>query len=260
MKRLIRDLKKYRWYLLYSAKSELREEVAGSYLNWLWWILDPLLFMLMYMFIVRIVFKSSEEYFSAFVMVGLTVWNFFNKSVQGSVNLIRKNKSVISKIYLPKYILILTKLFVLMFKMFVSVLLIFALMIITKVPFTWHIIHAVPVLFVLVIVTFGISTIIMHFGVFVRDLSNVVAVLLKLVFYMTGVFYSISLRVPKPYGRILLKINPVAFLTDALRGAMLYGKPPNYFYLGIWFIIGLALCVAGVTAVYKYENSYAKVI
>ncbi len=260
MKRLLRDLKKYRWYLLYSAKSELRAEVAGSYLNWLWWILDPLLFMLVYTFVVRIVFTSKEQYFAAFVLVGLTAWNFFNKSVQGSVNIIRKNKSVVSKIYLPKYLLILTNMMVLGFKMAVSFALIFVLMLILRVPFTWQILHAAPILVVLVTVTFGASTLFMHFGVFVRDLSNVTAVLLRLVFYMTGVFYSIPLRVPAPYGGILLRINPLAFLTESLRGALLYGAAPDYLLLGAWFAIGLALTAIGITTVYRYENSYAKVI
>ena len=260
MKKLLRDLKKYRWYLLYSAKSELRAEVAGSYLNWLWWVLDPLLFMLVYMFVVRIVFTSREQYFAAFVLVGLTVWNFFNKTVQGSVNMIRKNKSVVSKIYLPKYLLILTHMMVLAFKMAVSFALIFVLMAILRVPLTLHVLHAVPILLVLVTVTFGISTIFMHFGVFVRDLSNVTAVLLRLVFYMTGVFYSIPLRVPAPYGDILLHGNPVAFLAESLRGALLYGTAPDYLLLGAWFLIGLALTVIGITTIYRYENSYAKVI
>lgn len=246
--------------MLYSAKSELRAEVAGSYLNWLWWILDPLLFMLVYTFVVRIVFTAKEQYFSAFVLVGLTAWNFFNKSVQGSVNIIRKNKSVVSKIYLPKYLLILTNMMVLAFKMAVSFALIFILMLILQVPFTLHILHAVPILLVLVTVTFGVSTIFMHFGVFVRDLSNVTAVLLRLVFYMTGVFYSIPLRVPEPYGGLLLNLNPLAFLTESLRGALLYGSAPDYLLLGVWFLIGLALTAVGITTVYRYENSYAKVI
>ena len=100
----------------------------------------------------------------------------------------------------------------------------------------------------------------MHFGVFVRDLSNVTAVLLRLVFYMTGVFYSIPLRVPAPYGDILLHGNPVAFLAESLRGALLYGTAPDYLLLGAWFLIGLALTVIGITTIYRYENSYAKVI
>ena len=260
MKRLLRDLKKYRWYLLYSAKSELRAEVAGSYLNWLWWILDPLLFMLVYTFVVRVVFTAKEQYFAAFVLIGLTVWNFFNKSVQGSVNVIRKNKSVVSKIYLPKYLLVLTNMMVLAFKMAISFVLIFVLMLILRVPFTGYILHAVPILLVLLVVTFGISTIFMHFGVFVRDLYNVTVLLLRLVFYMTGVFYSIPLRVPAPYGAILLRINPLAFLTESLRGALLYGAAPDYLLLGVWFVIGLALSAIGITTVYRYENSYAKVI
>ena len=260
MKRLLRDLKKYRWYLLYSAKSDLRAEVAGTYLNWLWWILDPLLFMLVYTFVVRVVFTAKEQYFAAFVLIGLTVWNFFNKSVQGSVNVIRKNKSVVSKIYLPKYLLVLTNMMVLAFKMAISFVLIFVLMLILRVPFTWHILHAVPTVLVLIVVTFGISTIFMHFGVFVRDLYNVTALLLRLIFYMTGVFYSIPLRVPAPYGAILLRINPLAFLTESLRGALLYDAAPDYLLLGVWFVIGLALTAIGITTVYRYENSYAKVI
>ena len=94
--------------------------------------------------------------------------------------MIRKNKSVVSKIYLPKYLLILTHMMVLAFKMAVSFALIFVLMAILRVPLTLHVLHAVPILLVLVTVTFGISTIFMHFGVFVRDLSNVTAVLLRL--------------------------------------------------------------------------------
>lgn len=260
MKRLLRDLKKYRFYLFYSAKSELRAEVAGSYLNWLWWILDPLLFMLVYSFIVRIVFSSREEYFSAFVLVGLTVWNFFNKTVQGSVGVIRKNKSVVSKIYLPKYLLILTNMLVLGFKMAVSLLLIFILMIVLGVPFSFHILHAVPVLLVLVLLTFGIAVFFMHFGVFVRDLYNVTTVFLRLVFYMTGVFYSLPLRVPAPYGELLVRCNPVAFVTESLRGALLYGTAPDYLLLTVWGIVGLLLSLCGILMVYRYENSYAKVI
>ena len=194
------------------------------------------------------------------MLIGLTAWNFFNKSVQGSVNVIRKNKSVVSKIYLPKYLLVLTNMMVLAFKMAISFVLIFVLMLILRVPFTWHILHAVPTVLVLIVVTFGISTIFMHFGVFVRDLYNVTALLLRLIFYMTGVFYSIPLRVPAPYGTILLRINPLAFLTESLRGALLYGAAPDYLLLGVWFVIGLALTAIGITTVYRYENSYAKVI
>ena len=51
MKKFIDNLKKYKGYMLYATKASLKSEVAGSRLNWLWWILDPFLFMLVYTFV-----------------------------------------------------------------------------------------------------------------------------------------------------------------------------------------------------------------
>ena len=85
MKKFIEDIKKYYKYIIYATRSNLKTEVANSYLNWLWWILDPLCFMLVYTFIVEIVFKTKEVCFPVFVLIGLTVWNFFNMNVNSSV-------------------------------------------------------------------------------------------------------------------------------------------------------------------------------
>ena len=59
MKRFINDIKRYYKYSIYSAKAELKSEVAGSYLGWLWWFLEPLCFMFVYAFLVLAVFKTS---------------------------------------------------------------------------------------------------------------------------------------------------------------------------------------------------------
>ena len=50
MNRFKSDFKKYFAYAKFSARSDLKSEVASSYLNWLWWIIDPMLFMLVYTF------------------------------------------------------------------------------------------------------------------------------------------------------------------------------------------------------------------
>ena len=55
--------------------------------------------------------------------------------------------------------------------------------------------------------TFGCSCIILHFGVYVDDLFNVTQVVLRLIFYMSGIFYSIGDRVPEPYKTILLYLQ-----------------------------------------------------
>lgn len=259
MRKFFEDIKKYYKYIIYATKSNLKTEVANSYLNWLWWLLDPLCFMLVYIFIVEIVFKTKEECFPVFVLIGLTVWNFFNMNVNSSVKLIANNKAIVDKVYIPKYILTLVKMFTNLFKMMISWALILIMMIFFKVPYTFYLFQFLPVLIVLFILSFGISTLLMHFGVFVEDLNNVMIIVLKLVFYMSGIFYSIPTRIPKPISSFLLNLNPIALIIDSFRKMFIYQKFVNIRMLLFWLIIGLILSIIGIKTVQKYENSYAKV-
>lgn len=260
MKRFRDDLKKYYKYAKYSAKSDLKAEVASSYLNWLWWILDPLLFMLVYTFIAIVVFRSGVQYFPVFVFIGLTLWNFFNKTVIGSVKIVRNNSAIVTKVYIPKFVLILQKMMVNGFKMLVSFALVIVMMVIYQIPVTWNILYMIPVLLVLGLLTFGICCFMLHFGVFVDDLYNVMNVVLRLVFYMSGIFYSIGDRVPEPFRSILLKCNPVSMLMESSRRCMIYSGAPYRKLILIWGVIGLLLCILGIKLIYKYENSYVKVM
>ena len=194
MKKFINNIKKYYKYAVRSAKAELKSEVADSYLNWLWWIIEPVCFMLIYTFIFGYVFKNSEQYFASFVFIGLTAWEFFNRMINGSVKLIINNRDLVTKVYIPKYILLLSKSFTYLFKMGISLIITFILMLCQGVPITWHIILIIPIIIVLYVLSFGIGMILMHFGVFLNDLANLTNIGLKMIFYMSGVFYNIRKR------------------------------------------------------------------
>ena len=260
MTKFINSVKKYFNYMIYAAKAELNSEVANSYLGWLWWLLNPLFFMLIYAFVSVVVFKSGEPYFAAFVFIGLSLWDFFNRVVSASPRLVVNNKEIVSKVYLPKYILLIEKIFVSFFKMLISLLLVVFMLFLYKVDISLYVFNFIPILVVLVILTFGVSSILLHFGVFVDDLSNLVSVGLKLVFYLSGIFYLVSKRIPSPYNNMLLWCNPRAYFIESSRNAILYAKPIDYSILFVWLIIGIVLSVIGIKTINKYENSYVKVI
>ena len=116
-KRFFKDLFKYRKYLVCSTKASLKSEVAGSYLAWLWWILEPFCFMLIYKFIAESVFNKPMPNAALFVFLGLTVWNFFNKNISGAATLLKSNTGIVTKIYLPKYLIYIRQMMVDAFKM-----------------------------------------------------------------------------------------------------------------------------------------------
>lgn len=260
MKKFFNNMKKYCKYAVRSAKAELKSEVADSYLNWLWWVIEPFCFMLIYSFVFGVVFPNNEKYFASFVMLGLALWDFFNRMVLGSVKLIINNRDLVTKVYLPKYILLFSKSLTYLFKMMISLGIAFALMLYQHVPITWHLILIIPVILVVYVIAFGIGTILMHFGVTFNDLSNLTNIFLKMVFYLSGVFYNINTRLKGTLKTILLKVNPIAFLMNEARKVAIFGVLPSFKGLGIWLLIGILLCSFGVHMIHKYENSYAKVI
>lgn len=260
MKKFFYNLKKYYKYAVRSAKAELKSEVTDSYLNWLWWIIEPFCFMLIYTFVFGFVFKNNTLYFASFVMVGLALWEFFNRMITGSVKLIINNRDLVTKVYVPKYILLLSKSFTYLFKMGIALLLAFGLMIFQHVPFSFTFFLIIPVIIVLYLLSFGAGCILMHFGVTLNDLGNLSNIVLRMMFYLSGVFYNINDRLHGTLRFLLLRGNPIAFLMNEMRKATIYGQMLSIEGMIFWFVASVILCAIGIRLIHKNENSYAKVI
>ena len=144
--------------------------------------------------------------------------------------------------------------------MMIAFSLVVIMMIGYQVPVDWKALLMLPLFLVLIVVTFAFSSILLHFGVYVEDLANVVTVVLKLLFYLTGIFYSIRNRVPYPYSSLLLKCNPMALLVDSMRRVLIYQEMPEWGAVLAWLLIGMVMSVIGVRNIYRHENSYVKVM
>lgn len=260
MKRFVNDIKKYSMYIIYATKARLKAEVTNSYLNWIWWILEPFCYMLIYTIIFGYIFKSGEQYFPIYIFIGSTMWNFFSKTIMTSVSLVRAKESIIAKVYIPKYILLLVEMLVNGFKFLVSSSLTIFMIIIFRVHVTIYALWVIPILVVFFIITFGIATIIMHYGIYINDLTQVIGIMLSMLMYFTGIFFSIDTRVEEPLCSILGIGNPVAFLLTSTRKVVMYEMRPDYLFLFVWFIIALVIAALGVRLVYKNENTYVKIM
>ncbi len=255
-----KDMRKYFRYAVRVAKADLRTEVANSYLDWLWWLIEPFCMMLIYAFVYGVVFRTTEQYFTAFIFIGLTMWSFFSRNLVASVSMVRMNKAIISKVYIPKYILLFSKMLVNGFKMLISFGIVIIMMMAYRIPVTYNVFFAVPILIDLFLISFALGVVFMHYGVFVRDLSYIVDILLRMMMYMTGTFYSVAKRVPAPYGEIIERVNPIAYLIAEMRDALLYGTPVSWRMMIVWGFLSLIILILGISTIYRNENAYVKVI
>ncbi len=258
--RFLGNIKKYWSYAVYSAGCTLRAEVANSYLNWIWWILEPLGMMCVYATVFGVFFHSKEQYYPVFIFLGLTMWNFFHGILLGSITLIRKNKTIVANIYIPKYILLLVQVLVLGFKMLLSFGITVFMMLLYKVPLSLEMLYFFPLLLIFILFCYGCGAVFMNLGVYISDLLDATKILLRMLMYLSGIFYSLEKRVPKPYGRWLGRYNPVAYFINSLREAVLYGKMPDMAWLAFWTVVTFLILGFGIWVIQKNENDYVKVI
>lgn len=259
-KKFIGDMKKYWQYMVYAAKADLKAEVANSYLNRLWWLLEPFFNMLVYVIVFGKVMGNNIENYATFTFSSLLMWKFFNTILNYSVKLVRNNRDIISKVYVPKFVILISTMILNMIKLLFSLIVLVAMLAIFRVHIGVNIIWVIPAYIVMILFTFGISMIFLHFGVYVDDLGYAVGILLNMAMFLSGIFYDVMTALPQPLNIIMMTINPMAMCMDTMRNALLYNHAANLPILGMWFVISVIMCYIGVHIVYKNENSYVKIV
>jgi ABC-type polysaccharide/polyol phosphate export permease len=260
IKKFAGDIRKYRQYVVYAANTDLKAEVANSYLNRLWWLLEPFFNMLVYVIVFGNVMGNSVENYSTFIFSALLMWNFFSKTVNYSVKLVRNNKDIITKVYIPKFIILLSNMILNFFKLLFSMMVLVVMMIIFRVHIGFNLFWFIPAYVVIILLAFGVGMIFLHFGVYVDDLSYAVGILLNMLMFLSGIFYDTMTTLPEPLNGLMMCLNPVAVAIDTMRNALLYNTASNLPILGVWFLVSVILCCIGVHIVYKNENSYVKIV
>lgn len=260
IRRFYKDMCKYKEYVFYAAKADLKAEVANSYLNRLWWLLEPIFNMLVYVLVFGRVMGRSVQHYGTFVFSALLMYRYFSKTVNYSVKCVRNNKDIVSKVYIPKYILLLSDMILNFYKLLFSAIILAGMMLIFKIQIGWNFVWIFPAIGIMIFLSFGEGMIFLHFGVYVDDLSHAVGILLQMLMFLSGEFYDVVASLPTPLNVVMICLNPVALFIDTMRNALLYNIAANLPLVLLWLSISLLLCYFGVHIVYKNENGYVKVI
>lgn len=260
VKKFFGDVKRYWQYTVYAAKTDLKAEVANSYLNRLWWLLEPFFNMLVYVIVFGQIMGNSIQNYATFVFSALLMWNFFNKTIIYSVKLVRSNKDIVTKVYIPKFILLISNMILNMFKLLFSLIVLAVMLLIFRVQIGFNVFWVLPAYAIMILFAFGAGMIFLHFGVYVDDLSYAVGILLNMLMFLSGIFYEVMTTLPSPFNTIMMCLNPVALFVDTMRNALIYNQLCNLPLIGIWLLISIILCCVGVHIVYRNENSYVKVV
>ncbi len=242
------------WQLVViKVRFNLRSEAAQSYLSYAWWLLEPLLQMVVYLIVFDILLNRGTEDFVAFLLVGIIPWLWFSKSVNQSGNSITRGKGLISQTYLPKPFFPLVIIGQASVKQaFVFVLLFVFLFIYDYFPtIGWF--WLIPIVITQLLLIIAVSFVVAFVVPFARDLQYLIEAGLKMLMFGSGIFYSYK-NVFLPEHREYFLMNPIANLIVNYRRVLMEDIPPMTGYLAVISLVSI-LVIFLMTRVMKRRNN-----
>jgi len=242
------------WILV---KKDFKIRYRNSLLGFIWSLLNPLSMMAILTLVFSFLLKSGIHNFPVFVLSALLPWRFFSVGTMQAAGSIAGNPSLVKKVYLPRFILVLTN----NLASFISFLMEFAVLLPLMIALGMI---PTPLIFILPVVMItellmvhGISLALAALNVFYRDFYQIWEITLQLGFYLSPIFYD-SRIIPERY-LTYYSLNPMARTIESTRKILLYNTLPTAFDLAVPLLAAFILLAIGYIIFRRLEPRFAEV-
>jgi len=242
---------RFRFFITSSIRTELRIKFVRSRLGGLWMILNPLAQVLMFAFVLSTVLSArlpgihSRYAYALYLMAGTLGWSLFSEIVTRCLTLFIDNGNILKKLVFPRIALPLIVAGSALTNnalLFLAILFIFGVL--GHAP--GGALLLLPLLMgVTVALALGLGLALGVLNVFMRDIGQVVPVVLQFLYWFTPVVYMVDI-IPVPY-RPWLFLNPLIPIITGYHDVLLYDRAPGWHGLAASLAVALALLGASLT-------------
>lgn len=250
------QLMPYRELIWHKAWADFRASAARTYLGVAWWVLDPLINMIVYYIVFGIILNQHREGFLPFLLVGIVAWRFFESGVKQGSRAILQSGSLVTQVAFHKVVFslsaLLTQALQLLFSL-IPLVLVLALYGTTATPqmLLFPVVLLVEMLFIM-----GVALPMAAILPLVPDLGTLQDNLLRLLFYFSGIFFAASQLPPRIES--LFWLNPMAWIIHAQRQCLLDAQWPDAMPLLVIAAMGCAGIYLGAWLTAHFDQTYGK--
>ena len=263
---LVVGLWRNRQLILQMTKRDVIGRYKGSVIGVMWSLFNPLFLLLIYSFVFSVIFKArwgsnlteSKSQFAILLFVGMIVHSFFAETLNRAPGLIQSNVSYVKKIVFPLEILPVVALGAALFHSFISILVLVAAFVLTNGYLQWTSIYLPLILLPLMVLTLGLAWGLTSLGVFLRDVSQPIGMVMTILLFASPVFYPI--RALPEYMRPWVLLNPLTFVIEQIRAVLIFGQTPDWSGLAIYSSVSVAIGWIGYAWFQKTRKGFANVL
>ena len=249
---------RYRDLILYKTLADLRAEAARTYIGFLWWVLDPLIFMAIFYVVFGLLLKRSTPDFVPFLLIGLVSWRWFQNTITHSATSILGGQGLMQQVYVPKVVFPLVVILTDLVKFGVVLVILLVYLWIAGFNAGWTYI-ALPVLLITqFLLILGLTLLVSAIVPFLPDFKYLTDHTLQILFYFSGIFFAGS-TIPENY-QIYFYLNPMANIIEAYRDILMYQQYPNWLALALIAALGLGISTSAYRWIQQNDHLYPKLM
>jgi lipopolysaccharide transport system permease protein len=219
------------------ARMALRADASRFFLGYIWWVLEPLLWVAVFYVVFTMIMVSRQTDFLVFLMTGKLVFVWFSKSVTQASSSIVNSKGLVGKINVSKTLFPMAAVQEGLYRQIAvfALLLVFLLGSGYAITGIWW--YLVPVILVTYVVIVACAFVGACLVCLARDFLQLIALGLLFLMFTSGVFWDVRGLDDPHKTEIIMALNPLAFIVDCYRQIMMHNTPPDMLHL---LIIGVS--------------------
>ncbi|MUG47197.1 ABC transporter permease [Paenibacillus woosongensis] len=258
-----KEIIKQRNIIFELAKKDFKSRYLGSYLGVFWAFIQPTLLVIIYWFVFQVGFRSTpiENFpFILWLLAGIIPWFYFSDSLASAVSSIEQNSYLVKKVVFNVFFLPIVKIVTSMIVHSVFIVILFTVYFSYGQPISIYQFQIIYYSFAVTLFLTGLSWIVASLNVFLKDISQIVTVVLQFGFWLTPIFWTFSL-VPNNL-HWLFKLNPIYYIVEGYRDSFInqvwFWEHP---YLTIYFwVLTILMLFVGAKLFKKLSPHFSDVL
>lgn len=254
MKKNIGTLKKYQFLFEELVKRDFKKKYKRTILGMAWSILSPLLTLLVMMLVFTQFFGRSTPHYTIYVFAGNIIYSYFYEASTQGMQSLTSNAHIFTKVNVPKFLFTVSKNIQALINFGLTIIVFFVFCLFDHITFTLKFFCLLYPIALLVLFCIGVGFVLSALFVFFKDIQYLWTVFMRLLMYMSAIFYTID-KYPIATQRAFLA-NPLYLFISYFRQIVIYGQIPSLGFHLLMLADTVLIFLLGCRMYQKYNTEF----
>jgi len=228
-----------------------------------WVVIRPLLNAIVYGVIFGVVLQTAKNIgapaFIPYLIVGVFIFEYFSDSFSDGSKSITSNSQLVKSLSFPRILLPIASILQSLFELLPMLVVMVVILLLAGEPLTLSWLLVIPILGLMTLFNAGVAFIAARLTVHFRDFSQIVPFITRIMFYSTGIFFSLDQQLAKyPELLFIARLNPVHDFIALVRGATIEFSPIEPIFWVVALVGSVAFFVFGFIFFWRAEEEYGR--